>query len=190
MGRIFTVNYSGSLTTITLAYKQAPGIPAEALTQTQFATMVAKGGNANIAVSNGAIMLWPGQMAQGYWIDEVIGVDWFSNEIQTDVFNLLYQTTTKIPQTNDGNNQIAAVIENSCTAAVGNGLVAPGQWNAAGFGMLTTGMTLPKGWYVWFPDISTQSQADREARKSVPFQIAAKLSGAIHTVFCQLNVNR
>lgn len=198
MGRAFTVDFSGSLTTITLAYKQAPGVQAEFLSESQFEALTGKSGNVNIAVNNGATMIWPGQMSNGssigpingYWFDEVHGVDWFQNYIQTNLFNLLYQAETKIPQTDDGDNQIANNIEASCVQAVTNGLVAPGQWNAVGFGQLKTGATLSTGYYVYFPPIATQAQADREARKSVPFQVAAKLAGAIHTVDCSLNINR
>lgn len=198
MGRAFTVDFSGSLTTITLAYKKAPGVAAEFLTESQFAALTGKSGNVNIAVNNGATMIWPGQMSNGSsigpingnWFDEVHGVDWFQNYIQTNLFNLLYTTATKIPQTDDGNTQIANNIEFSCAQAVTNGLVAPGQWNASGFGALQTGQALPKGFYVYYPPIATQAQADRDARKSVPFQVAAKLAGAVHQITCSLNINR
>lgn len=40
------------------------------------------------------------------------------------------------------------------------------------------------------PPIATQSQADREARKSVTFQVAAKEAGAIHGADILVNVNR
>lgn len=198
MGRAFTVDFAGSLTTITLAYKQAPGVQAEFLNESQFESLVNKSGNVNIKVNNGATMIWPGQMSNGssigpingYWFDEVHGVDWFQNYIQTNLFNLLYQAETKIPQTDDGNNQIANNIEFSCTQAVNNGLVAPGQWNASGFGKLKTGDALPVGFYVYYPPIATQAPADRDARKSVPFSVAAKLAGAVHTINCSLNINR
>lgn len=190
MGRAFTVDFNGNNTTITLAYKQAPGVNPEYLTETQFATIVAKGGNVNIAVDNGAAMIWPGQMANGYFFDETHNVDWFANRVQTDVFNLMYQTTTKVPQTDDGNHLIATTIEGSCAAAVNNGMSAPGVWNASGFGSLRQGMALNKGFYVYYPLIAQQSQSDREARKSVPFQIALKLAGAVHTSNVIVNVNR
>jgi hypothetical protein len=190
MGRAFTVNYGASDSTITLAYKQAPGLQGENLTQTQFATLVAKGGNVNIIVNNGAIMIWPGQMSNAYWIDEVLGVDWLQNRIQTDLFNLLYGTTTKIPQTDAGNNQISTTIAGSCGAGINNGLGAPGQWNTSGFGMLQNGMALTKGFYIYYPPIATQSESDRTARVSVPFQVAFKLAGAVHQPNVVLTINR
>lgn len=189
-GRAFTVNFDASLSTITLAYKQAPGIQGENLTSTQFNSIVAKGGNVVVIVDNGAVMIWPGQMSNGFWFDEVHGVDWFANRIQIDVFNAFYQTQTKIPQTDDGNNQLAGVIAGSARAAVQNGLVAPGQWNASGFGQLVQGMALPTGYYIWYPPIATQAQTTREARVTVPFQVAGKLAGASQIADVILNINR
>ncbi len=190
LGREFTVNFNGNLTTITTAYKQEPGVQGENLNQTQFATVVGKGGNVLINVNNGAVMVWPGQMSNGYWFDEVHNVDWFQNRTQTDLFNLLYETTTKVPQTDAGDNTMANTIEGSCAAAVYNGMAAPGQWNAAGFGALSTGDQLSKGFYVYFPPIATQSESDRTERISVPFQVALKLAGAVHIADVIVNINR
>jgi hypothetical protein len=188
-GRGFTVDFTGNNTTITLAYKQAPGLQAEQLNETQFATLIGKGGNVNITVSNGAVMLWNGQMSNGYWFDEVQGVDWLQNQIQTDVFNLLYTTGTKIPQTDAGSNQIATAIAAACEAGVNNGLLAPGQWNADGFGQFQRGMALTKGYYIYYPPVATQAENLRQERQSVPFQVAAKLAGAVQNVNILLNIN-
>jgi frataxin-like iron-binding protein CyaY len=189
-GRAATVDFNASDSTITLAWKQAPGLQGENMNETQFATLQAKGGNVNIIVNNGATMIWPGQMTNGYWFDEVQGVDWLANRIQTDLFNLLYTTSTKVPQTDAGNHIMQTVIEASCIAGINNGLGAPGVWNAAGFGSLENGMTLSKGFYVYAPLIATQSQGDRESRISVPFQVAFKLAGAVHSPDVILNINR
>jgi frataxin-like iron-binding protein CyaY len=189
-GRALTVNFNGNLTTITLAYKQAPGIIGENLTETQFATLVSKGANTVINVDNGATMIWPGQMSNGYFFDEVHGTDWFQNRVQTDVFNLLYTTTTKVPQTDAGNNMIATAMVGSCEAAINNGFAAAGQWNAAGFGSLQQGDALTKGYYIYYPPIATQSESDRTLRISVVFQIALKLAGAVQTPFVVININR
>lgn len=189
-GRAFTVDFSAPDSTITLAYKQAPGIAGENLTESQFAALLAKSGNVVINVNNGATFIWQGKMANGYSFDEVHNVDWQTNRIQDDLFNLLYQTTTKVPQTDPGNHQLATQIESSLAAGVNNGMSAPGVWNASGFGMLQTGTMLSKGFYVYAPSIASQSQADREARKSVTFQIAQKLAGAVERPFVVYNVNR
>ena len=196
-GRAFTVNFSGQNTTITLAYKQAPGVNGESLTESQAASIYGydgvggKGGNVNIIVNNGATMIWPGQMSNGNFFDEVHGIDWQQNRIQTDLFNLLYESNTKIPQTNPGNHQLATEIESSLAAGVNNGLLAPGVWTSTEtFGMLQTGMALTKGYYVYCPPVETQGIPDRALRKSVVIQAAAKMAGAIHFPFVIFNVNR
>jgi len=74
--------------------------------------------------------------------------------------------------------------------AVSNGLVAPGQWNAEGFGQLLTGDYLPEGFYIYTQPIATQDQTVREQRIAPPLQIAVKLAGAIQEVDAIINVNR
>ncbi|MDQ0507409.1 DUF3383 domain-containing protein [Xanthobacter agilis] len=189
-GRAATVDFTGSDTTLTMKFKTEPGMTAETLTETQASTLKAKHCNVFVNYDNSTAIIQEGVMSNGYFFDEVHGLDWLKDYIQTDVWNLLYTSTTKVPQTNAGNSLIATRIEKCLQQAVKNGLVAPGTWNAAGFGTLKQGDYLETGYYVYQPDISEQAQADREARKSVSFQVAVKLAGAIHSVVIAVNVNR
>ena len=81
-------------------------------------------------------------------------------------------------------------VEAICSQAVVNGLVAPGVWNSNGFGILSTGEFMAKGYYVWAPLVASQNQADRAARMAVPIQVAVKLAGAIHTASVAILVNQ
>ncbi|KVP40839.1 DUF3383 domain-containing protein [Burkholderia ubonensis] len=190
LGRLLTVNFNGNNTTITLMFKQEPSVAAEQLTSTQANALQAKNCNVFVNYSNDTSIIQYGVTPSGLFADSVYNAIWFRIRIETDVYNLLYQSPTKIPQTDGGNAQIAAKISSSCDAAVNNGYLAPGVWNSGGFGALNQGDTLAKGYYVYAPPIATQSQADREARKSVVFQVAAKEAGAIHSVDILVNVNR
>lgn len=189
-GRALSVNFNGNATTITLMYKQEPGIVAETLSTSQANTLQAKRCNVFVNYNNSTAIVQYGAMCGPAFFDEIHGLAWLRNRIQTDVYNLLYTSLTKIPQTDAGNHIIETTIESGLIQAVNNGLVAPGQWNSGGFGTLSQGDFLPKGYYIFSPSINAQSQSDREARKSVPFQIAAKLAGAIHSVDITINVNR
>lgn len=189
-GRAATVDFTGSRTTLTMKFKTEPGIAAETLTETQAATLKAKNCNVFVNYDNSSAIIQEGVMANGYFFDEVHGLDWLENYIQTEIWNLLYTSKTKVPQTNAGMDLIANKIAGCLQQGVTNGLIAPGQWNADGFGTLENGDYLETGYYVYHPDISTQSQADREARKSVTFQIAVKLAGAVHFVLTLVWVNR
>lgn len=187
--RASTVDFEASRTTITLAYKQEPGVQAELITESQFQTLLTKNTNVFTRVNNDTAIVFPGKMANGDYFDERHGADWLQNRIQTDVYNLLYETPTKVPQTDAGMTLIRNVIKAACAVAVENGFLAPGVWTGPPIGPVNTGDTLPAGYYVHAPAVASQSDADRAARKSVPFQVLAKLAGAVHliTVACLLN---
>lgn len=189
-GRILTTNFNANNTVITLMYKQEPGVTPETLTSAQAAALDAKRYNYFVNYDNGVAIVQNGTCFGNAYVDEIFGTDWLANYIQTNVFNLLYTSKTKIPQTDSGNNQIANAIDASCAQAVTNGLLAAGTWTNDGFGQLSRGDYLPKGYYIYAPPIALQPSADRAARKSVAFQVGAKLAGAIHTVDILVNVNR
>lgn len=189
-GRAFTVDFNGSNTTLTIKFKQEPGVVAEDLTETQAATLKAKNCNVFAAYQNGTAIIQEGVMANGYFFDEVHGTDWLQNDVQTAVYNLLYTSTTKIPQTDQGINRIVATIASRMVQARVNGLIAPGVWTSDGFGALNSGDTLAEGFYIYAPPVASQSAADRAARKAPVIQCAAKLAGAVHSVNTIINVNR
>lgn len=189
-GRAFTVDFNGSNTTLTMMYKQEPGILPEALTTTQADTLENKRCNVYVYYNNDTAIIQYGTMSGSVYFDDIYNLAWLRDRVQTDCYNLLYTSGTKIPQTDAGNHIVATTIESGLVQGVNNGMIAPGQWNAGGFGTLKQGDFLPKGYYIYTPPISSQAQADRDARKSVSFQIALKLAGAIHTLNIALNVNR
>lgn len=189
-GRNFSVNFQGSNTTITTKFKQEPTIVAETLTETQAAVLAAKNCNVFVNFNNSTAIIKEGTMANGYFFDEVHGTDWLQNQLQTDVYNLLYTSPTKITQTDAGINQIAAVVTQDLQLAVNNGLVAPGVWTGPAIGALVNGQFLSTGFYVFQPAIATQSISDRQARKAPPIQAAIKLAGAVHFASVIVAVNR
>jgi hypothetical protein len=190
LARSLSVDFAANNTVINLMYQQEPGVTAEVLTSAQADALKAKRCNVFVAYDNATAIIQEGVMSGTAYIDEITGTDWLANAIQTNVYNLLYTSTTKVPQTDAGNHLLANAAEAACIQGVNNGLLAPGVWTAGGFGQLAPGDYLEKGFYIYTPPIASQAQADREARKSVPFQIAAKLAGAVNTVDVLINVNR
>lgn len=193
-----TVNLEGNNTMISAAYKQEPGITPESLSTNAANSLDSKGYNYYAMFNNGVPVLvnacmicteiFPGGGADEVYIDEIFGADGLANAIQTDYFNLM-TSVSKLPQTDAGSHLGATAIESACDQFVTNGYLGPGVWNATGFGQIATGSFLPKGYYVYTPPIATQPQAARAARQSVPYQVAAKTAGAIHTAYIQVTVN-
>ena len=125
-GRAASVNFSGNDTTITLNLKQLSGISAEDLTPDQFATLRSKFGSAIVQIGKTVNAYTESRMSSGSWLDTTHGLLWLKNRCEVDMFNLLYQSATKIPYTQAGINTTAATLTRSLQAAVRNGLAGPG----------------------------------------------------------------
>jgi hypothetical protein len=189
-GRAFSVDFTAQNSTINLMYKQEPGVNAEDLSDSEAAVLQSKNINVYASYNNGTQLIQYGVCSSGQFIDTIQGVDWFQNDVQTQVFNILYTSTTKIPQTDAGINQLTNACTAACQDAVNNGFSAPGVWNGPAFGSLQTGQYLKNGYYVFAASIDTQSQSDRDARKAPPIQIALKLAGAVNTADVLVTVNQ
>ena len=118
LGRILTVNYSANNTVITLMYKQEPGIVPETLNATQITNLEAKNANVFVAYNNSTAIIERGTVASGDFLDVIIGTDWLALNIQTALYNLLYTSNTKIPQTDAGTNMLVTTIEGICSLSL------------------------------------------------------------------------
>lgn len=189
-GRAFTVNFLGNNTTITLKFKQEPGIAAEMITAQQADTLKAKNCNVFVKYANDTAIIQEGVMANGDFFDERHGLDWLQSYVQNNLWNLLYTSKTKNSQTEAGITRLVTNVEQSMVQAVDNGLAAPGVWTGASIGQVSPGDTLTKGYYVYANPLNTQAQADREARKAPVIQVALKLAGAVHFADVLIDVVR
>jgi hypothetical protein len=177
-----SVDYEGSKTTITYKFKQLPGLSASDLSSSQASAISSFDANyyANFGTQlsgDSVAILAEGVCASGRFIDEVVGLDWLQNAIETDVFNYIFQSTTKIPQTDEGVSGIVQVLSGVLDTAVTNGLLAPGTVTID-----DDEVFLDKGYYIYQGLVEDQSQADREAREAPPISFIAKGAGAIHGV--------
>lgn len=189
-GRGLTVDFTGSRTALTMKFKTIVGMIAETIGTSAARALGALGVNVFVNYNNGSAIIQEGTAVNGRFFDEVHGLDWLQNYVQTGQFNILYQSLTKVPQTDEGMTTLMTQLEADLAVGVRCGLIAPGVWNADGFGQLLRGQTLPKGYYVYAAPIATQSQADREARKAPTMQAAIKMAGAVHSENIIINVNR
>ncbi len=188
-GDLLTTNTSGSNTMPTVMWKAETGVAPEPLNSNTASILDAKRYNYFAPFANGASIIVNGMCFGNAFIDEIYGLDWLQNRIQTDLFNLL-ASVPKIPHTDAGVTQLLNCIESSLKVGVTNALIGPGIWQAGGFGTLQTGDYLSKGYYIYAPKVASQSSADRSARKSPAIQVAVKLAGAVHVADIIINVNR
>ncbi len=189
-GRLFSVVLTGSNTMIDLMYKQMPGIAPENLTTEPANVLQSKRCNVFAGYDNATAIFQYGVTSGPAFIDETFGDNALQNAIQTNVYNVNFTSATKVPQTDQGESAYVNAISQACQQFVVNGYGAPGQWNATGFGSLVEGQFLKTGYYIFAPPVSSQSESDRAARKSVPFQVAFKEAGSTQTVQIDVAVNQ
>lgn len=149
LARAATVNFNVANSVIILAFKKGPTISTADLTSGQLAALQSYNGNAFISVEEN-VMFYTGKMADGTWFDTVQGVEWLTQKVRNNVFNLFYQSTTKIPWTDTGVAMVNQQVTNALELARTNGLIAPGYDNEGtfypdGYKVISTPLDLMQG---------------------------------------------
>lgn len=188
--KMLAVDYNASNSVLTAKFKAAPGVTAELLNETQATSLADKNCNVFAAYDNDTNIIQEGVVSNGEFVDVITNTDALAVDLQTGVYNRLYTALKKIPQTDAGMHILTTTCEDVCLKYVNNGALAPGQWNAEGFGNLSDGDYLSTGYYVYAMRMDQQLQADRAARHAPPIQVAAKLAGAIHDSAIHVSVNQ
>lgn len=177
----------------TLKFKSEVGVTTENADKAFPSSKVAsiKAVNGNVYVNRGSYydMFEEGTMANGDWFDERIFLDKYQNDMQLALMDEFVQND-KIAQTEAGMTQLKTVITAVCNEMADIGFIAAGTWQSKAILNLKYGDTLPNGYMVQSEAIADQSQADRDARKAPPIYVSLKLSGAIHSVTVEVDVNR
>lgn len=180
--RGLSVNYSGSNTCITMNLKDLTGIEADTnITETILQQCADLGVDCFPSIAGLAKVI--SNAGNGLYFDQVANRIWLTSTIQTNVFNTLATTRTKIPQTEQGMNLLKSAVYDTFDEAVTNGMIAPGQWNSSDtFGNLEDfhRNILETGYYIYSTPVVEQAQAEREQRKAPLIQCAGKEAGAIH----------
>ena len=108
------------------------------------------------------------------------------DRIQKELFRLLQQTNTKVPQTEEGMAQLKTGVTKILKKFVDNGVIGTGlSWTSSSNIGNTESLKQnikDNGFYVYSSPITNQSEADRTARKAPTIQIAVKMAGAIHFI--------
>ncbi len=183
LSRAFSVNYSGSDTTLTMNLKDLIGLSADTnISETILEQCKTLGVDCYPSIEGLAKVVSNRQGVM--YFDQVLNQIWFVNGVQRAVFNVLATTRTKIPQTEGGLEKQRTAIRNVCKQAVVNGYLAPGTWNSPDtFGDYEDFLRNIRefGYYEYHQPVSEQAQPEREQRKAPLWQIAGKEAGAVHS---------
>ncbi len=189
-GRALSTIFSGSLTTSTMHLKDLNGVqPDPTMTQSKLEKAKIAGADCYVSLQGVSKVFTSGA---NRFFDQVYNLCWFIGSLEVAGFNYLAQTSTKIPQTENGMDGLKSAYRAVCEQARTNGYCAPGVWNSPNtFGNQSNLLENieQRGYYIYSQPIGMQLQVDREERKAPLVQIALKEAGAIHesTVIVYVN---
>jgi len=189
MARAHTVNFAAENSALTMHLKEL-SVAAEDYTQTEVNNAKMVGLDLYTTIKLTPAILTSGANA---FTDERYNLIAFVDFLQIDMYNLLKQTSTKIPQTRRGVNQLIDQAEKTTRQFVRAGVAAPGTWSSPDyFGSRETfeQSIINNGFYWLAGSLSAQAQNSREARESPVLQGAVKMAGAVHSVDLIVMINR
>lgn len=186
------VVYTAARSTITGEFKKLPGVLAESLTGTAYAAMKAKKAVFYTSVDlqgstdAGRVINSYTHSTYGEYIDDVVNLDAFVNDLTVTVYNALANQTTKLPQTPPGQAVLNGAAKEACERYVRNGFLGPRNYTDPDDGLekYTVGyeiLTAPE-------DILSISASERGQRKSAPIRVRIFRAGAIHAVDITVDV--
>lgn len=189
-GRALSVDFSGSNTTSTMHLKDLVGVqPDPSMTEALLVLCQAAGADVYASFQGVAKVFTSGA---NEFFDQIYNLQWFVGALQVAGFNYLAESSTKIPQTENGIDGLKSAYRAICEQAVTNQYLAPGQWNSSTtFGNQGNFLAniSQRGYYIYSAPISQQLQADRVARKAPLIQIAVKEAGAVQSSSVIVYVN-
>lgn len=190
MGRALSTNFEGSNTTQDMHLKELAGVqPDDSIDQTDLTACQAAGADVYVSLEGLPKLFCSGE---NKFFDQVYNLCWFVGALQVAGFNLLAQTSTKIPQTENGMDQLKDAYGSVCEQARVNQYSAPGQWTSpTTFGNQADLLlnVSQRGYYIYSAPIAQQSQVARAARQAPLCQIALKEAGSINSSDVIINVN-
>ena len=185
-----STNFNGNNTTQTVHLKLLNTIqPDPTMTQTILALAIAAGADTYVSIQGVSKIFCSGLNS---FFDQVYNLGWFVGALNVAGFNYLAQSSTKIPQTEQGMDGLKGAYRAVCEQGVSNQYLAPGAWTSSTtFGVQQDFVNniAQRGYYIYSQPISQQAQTARAARQAPLIQIAAKQAGAIHSSSVIVNIN-
>lgn len=177
VGRAGAADLDAAGGVITMAFKQAIGVPVDDLTSGEITNIAGDGesndgfgGNVHVNIASRGVFLY-GKTTGGDFFDVQTTLDWTFFRVGEAVFGLLATVPTKVPFTNFGITQVQNEVKGVLDTGVTNGHFS--------------GDTPP---VVSVPDISEVSTADKNARTLRNVIGTAVLAGAVHKTFVRVEV--
>ena len=188
MGCAMGLQLANGASSFALCYKTLQGVEPSDLTQAQIDAIQAKNGNVFVTRNYSFHLLEKGTTPSGYRYDEVLYMDMIAADLQASAVSLLAQNTGKLPQTDDSTAMFINRFSGILAGYTARNILASAPWRGPAVGNIQNGDIIENGFLLWADSYDTQSDADRQAHKAMPIQVALTMSGSLESVVINVNV--
>ena len=171
-----------------LCYKGIASATANDYSQTDVNTIKGVNGNVFVARTKTGAKIENGATASGLRYDEVLYIDMIANEIQENLYDMIANNATKLPQTDATTSLFIGEIYQILERYYNVGVLAPAAWRGNPVGNIATGDVLEHGYVAFAEPFDSQSDADRRAHKAMPITVLICLSGSVESIVINLDV--
>lgn len=188
MGTAMGLQLAHAASSFALCYKPVGGMQPSDLTQAQVDVIEALGGNVYVTRGKTYTLLEKGSTPSGYRYDEVLYLDMIAEDLQNAAVALLADNTDKLPQTDDASAQFMNAFTSILAGYTNRGILATAPWRGPATGRISPGDFIENGFRLWADSYDNQSDADRDAHKAMPIQVALTLAGSLESIVITVNV--
>ena len=188
MGCAMGLQLANAASSFALCYKTLMAVEPSDLSQSQIDSIQALGGNVFVTRAYSFHLLEKGTTPSGYRYDEVLYMDMIAADLQAAAVSLLADNTGKMPQTDDSTAMFINRFSGILAGYTDRKVLASAAWRGPAVGPLQTGDIVENGYVLWADSYDTQSDADRQAHKAVPIQVALTMSGSLESILINVNV--
>jgi hypothetical protein len=187
MGVVMGRNTGLSSSYFIVSFKNVVGVVPEPVTQPQFMSITGLNGNAYVNFANTYNSLMNGNVGDGEYFDQILGLDMLVSDLRYALTNILY-VYPAIPQTDQGQSVLLHGANGACQRSVDRGFLGDGVWQGQPILALQPGMTVP-GYRNQSPTYASLGQKPAN-RQAAPIYCAVILAEAVQSILIAVYVQQ
>ena len=182
------MGYSKIGTSFALCYKSVDTATTNSYSQSDVDKIKAVNGNVYVARTKTRAGVENGATASGLRYDDVLFIDKMAYDIQTGIYNLIANSTQKLPQNDSTSTLFINRISNILEDYYNLGVLSTSIWRGNLFNGMEEGTVIEHGFYIMVDSFDNQSVENRAQRKAMPITILLCLAGSVESIVINLDV--
>lgn len=189
MGEAMGLSRMNPDTAFALCFKTVASATVNSLTQTQVEAIKNVNGNVYVQRSKDRAFVENGAAATGLRFDELLYVDRMSYDIQQAIYEIIANSTAKLPQEDSTSTIFLNAIHDVLEGYYAMDVLGTAAWRSASIaGIIERGDYVEHGHAEYVDSFDNQSDADRALHKAMPITVLLCLTGSVESIVITVDV--